>query len=104
MNTSGSKARWCAHVRVEVSALVAGMIAGADRIEDMALLRHDAMGKLFTGVRAPSTLGTFLRIFTFWHVRQLEAVASRLLINPYTTAPLLRALARSPSEAWLTGS
>ena len=45
-------------------ALVAGMIAGADSIDDMGLLRHGAMGRLFTGVRAPSTLGTFLRTFT----------------------------------------
>ena len=37
------------------------------------------MGTLFRGVRAPSTLGTFLRSFTFGHVRQLDAVASRLL-------------------------
>ena len=32
-----------------------------------------------TGVRAPSTLGTFLRLFTFGHVRQLDAVAAGLL-------------------------
>ena len=47
------------------------------------------MGRLFTGVRAPSTLGTFLRTFTFGHVRQLDAVASRLLINLCRRAPLL---------------
>jgi hypothetical protein len=44
---------------------------------------------LFAGVRAPSTLGTFLRSFTFGHVRQLDAVASRLLINLAGQAPLL---------------
>jgi len=66
---------------VKVSALVAGMVAGADSIEDMGLLRHGGMGRLFAGVRAPSTLGTFLRTFTFGHVRQLDAVASRLLVN-----------------------
>ena len=38
-----------------------------------------AMGKVFDGVRAPSTFGTFLRTFTFGHVRQLDAVASRIL-------------------------
>jgi len=69
------------NARVKVPALVAGMIAGADSIDDMALLRHGAMGRLCTGVRAPSTLGTFLRTFKFGHVRQLDAVASRLLIN-----------------------
>ncbi|HEU5007695.1 MAG TPA: IS1380 family transposase [Jatrophihabitantaceae bacterium] len=74
---------------VKVSALVAGMVAGADSIEDMGLLRHGGMGRLFAGVRAPSTLGTFLRTFTFGHVRQLDAVASRLLVNLTGLAPLL---------------
>ena len=63
----------------KVSALVAGMVAGADSIADMDLLRHGGMGRLFTGVRAPSTLGTFLRRFRFGHVRQLDAVAARFL-------------------------
>jgi len=74
---------------LKVLALVAGMIAGADSIDDMDLLRHGAMRRLFTGVRAPSTLGTFLRTFTFGHVRQLDAVASRLLINLCRRVPLL---------------
>lgn len=74
---------------VKVLSLVAGMVAGADSVDDMGLLRHGAMGRLFTGVRAPSTLGTFLRSFTFGHVRQLDAVASRLLINLARRAPLL---------------
>src|ERR1019366_8226403 len=46
---------------LKVPALVAGMVAGADSIDDMDLLRHGGMGRLFTGVRAPSTLGTFVR-------------------------------------------
>jgi len=37
------------------------------------------MSKLFTGMRAPSTLGTFLRSFRFGHVRQVDALASRTL-------------------------
>ena len=74
---------------LKVPALVAGMVAGADSIDDMALLRHGGMGRLFTGVRAPSTLGTFLRAFTFGHVRQLDAVASRLLVNLAGHTPLL---------------
>ena len=55
------------------------MIAGADSISDMALLRHGGMGRAFTERRAPTTLGTHLRGYTFGHVRQLDAVASRLL-------------------------
>ena len=61
---------------IKVPALVAGMVAGADSIADMHLLRHGGMGRLFTGIRAPSTLGTFLRSFTFGHVRQLDSVAA----------------------------
>src|ERR687886_2593218 len=68
-----------AHAGLKVSSLVAGMAAGADSIEDMALLRHGGLGKVFTGAYAPSTLGSFLRSFTFGHVRQLDAVASRFL-------------------------
>ncbi len=77
----------CAEVKVP--ALVAGMIAGADSIDDMDLLRHGGMGRLFDQVRAPSTLGTFLRTFTFGHVRQLDAIATRLLVNLVGHAPLL---------------
>ncbi len=82
-----------AHPEVKVPALVAGMVAGADSIDDMALLRHGAMGRLFCGVRAPSTLGTFLRSFTFGHVRQLDAVHSRLLVELCRQAPLLPGVA-----------
>jgi hypothetical protein len=77
------------NAHLKIPSLVAGMVAGADSIEDMALLRHGGMGRLFAGVRAPSTLGTFLRSFTFGHVRQLDAVASRLLIELAGQAPLL---------------
>ena len=74
---------------LKIGSLVAGMVAGADSIEDLDLLRHGAMKRLFAGVRAPSTLGTFLRSFTFGHVRQLDAVASRLLVGLAGQAPLL---------------
>jgi hypothetical protein len=68
-----------ANATAKTAAVVAGMLAGADSIDDLDLLRHGAMGKLFSGVRAPSTLGTFLRSFTHGHVQQLDAVATRLL-------------------------
>ena len=47
------------------------------------------MQRLFTVVQAPFTLETFLRAFTFGHVRQLDAVASRLLAHLAGQAPLL---------------
>jgi hypothetical protein len=57
----------------KVTALVAGMVAGADSIDDMALLRQGAMRRVFDQPYAPSTLGSFLRAFRFGHVRQLDA-------------------------------
>ena len=73
----------------KVSCLVAGMVAGADSIDDMALLRHGAMGTVFDRPYAPSTLGSFLRQFTFGHVRQLDAVAARLLGRLHEGTPVL---------------
>src|SRR6478609_7314852 len=77
-----------ANAGLKVSSLVAGMVAGADSIDDMSLLRHGGMRRLFRGVYAPSTLGSFLRSFTFGHVRQLDAVASRFLTGLAVQAPL----------------
>jgi DDE family transposase len=73
----------------KVTALVAGMAAGADSIDDMSLLRHGGMRRLFDQPYAPSALGSFLRAFTFGHVRQLDAVASRLLAGLAARTPLL---------------
>ena len=70
-----------ANAGMKVMALVAGMLTGGDSIDDMAVLRHGALRKLFTGTYAPSTLGSFLRAFLFGHVRQLDAAASRWLAN-----------------------
>ena len=74
---------------IKVPALVAGMVAGADSIDDMDLLRHGGMDRLFAGIRAPSTLGTFLRAFTFGHVRQLDSIAASLLTGLAAATPLL---------------
>ncbi len=50
-----------ANAGLKVASLVAGMVAGADSIDDMALLRHGGMGRVFNNAYAPSTLGSFLR-------------------------------------------
>jgi hypothetical protein len=63
----------------KASCVVGGMLAGADSIDDLDLLRHGGMPRLFAGLRAPSTLGTFLRSFTHGHVQQLDAVGGDLL-------------------------
>jgi Transposase DDE domain group 1 len=78
-----------ANAAAKIVALVAGMVAGADSINDMDLLRHGGMGRLFAEVRAPSTLGTFLRLFTFGHLRQLDAVAAGFLARLAVVTPVL---------------
>jgi len=71
----------------KTAAVVGGMLAGADSIDDLDLLRHGGMSRLFTGVRAPSTLGTFLRTFTHGHVQQLDKVNAGLLAGLATRVP-----------------
>ena len=78
-----------ANAGAKTAALVAGMAAGADSIDDMTVLRHGGMKRLFGSCYAPSTLGSFLRSFSFGRVRQLDAVASRFLGNLANRAPLL---------------
>jgi hypothetical protein len=74
---------------LKTACLAIGMAAGADSIDDMNLLRHGAMDRLFGGVRAPSTLGSFLRSFTWGNVSQLQKAHRGLLANLSRTAPLL---------------
>ena len=74
---------------VKIGSLVAGMIAGADGIEGMDLLRHGAIPATFGGIRAPSTLGSFLRAFTHGNVRQLAAVHRRVLARLAAQTPVL---------------
>jgi hypothetical protein len=74
---------------VKITSIVAGMVAGADSIDDLAVIRHGALPRLFGGIRAPSTLGTFLRGFTWGNVRQLDAVARETLTGLSRHAPLL---------------
>ncbi|MEU9625177.1 IS1380 family transposase [Streptomyces sp. NPDC048155] len=73
----------------KVSSIVAGMAAGADSIDGLHVLRHGAMRAVFTGIRAPSTLGTFLRAFTHGHALQLHAVHRRFLGQLAAHTPLL---------------
>ncbi|WEB39172.1 IS1380 family transposase [Streptomyces yunnanensis] len=73
----------------KVTSLVAAMCAGADSIEDADRLRHGAIPAAFSGIRAPSTLGTFLRSFTHGHALQLHAVHRKFLRNLALHTPLL---------------
>jgi hypothetical protein len=77
-----------AHPGRKVMTMVLAMALGADCIEDCDLLRSgQTTAVLGHRVAAPSTLGTFLRAFTFGHVRQLD-----------------RVLAESLSRAWSAGA
>ena len=69
-----------ANAGVKVMTLVSAMALGADCIEDCDALRAGRTGHVLgQRVAAPSTLGTFLRSFTFGHVRQLDRVLAETL-------------------------
>ncbi|MCE7002783.1 IS1380 family transposase [Kibdelosporangium philippinense] len=78
-----------ANAGAKISSIVAGMAAGADSISDLDLVRHGGMAGLFSGIRASSTVGTFLRWFSMGHVAQLEKLSARLLARLAELTPLL---------------
>jgi hypothetical protein len=64
----------------KLMALVYAMLLGADSIDDCDVLRTGRTRRLLGGwLPAPSTLGTFLRAFTFGHVRQLDRLLAEAL-------------------------
>src|SRR2546430_14478455 len=64
----------------KVMTLLQSMVAGGDSIDDADVLRSGASTQVLPHrVMAPSTLGTFLRSFTFGHVRQLDRAAGAVL-------------------------
>jgi hypothetical protein len=68
----------------KVMTLVHAMLLGADSIDDCDLLRAGATARVLGHrVMAPSTLGTFLRGFTFGHVRQLDRLAELALTRAW---------------------
>jgi len=69
-----------ANVGRKVMALLFSMVLGADSIDDCDVLRAGRTRRLLGGwIPAPSTLGTFLRAFTFGHVRQLDKLLGESL-------------------------
>src|ERR1043165_999263 len=78
-----------ANPAAKVMSLLAAMVAGADSITDVDRLRHAGNSVVFDQIRAPSTLGTFLRAFTHGHVQQLNAVLRQSLIALAGRVPLL---------------
>jgi hypothetical protein len=73
----------------KVATVVAGMLTGADSIDDLDVVRHGGMPMLFGGVYAPSTLGEFLRAFSHGHVRQLQSASREFLVQLARHTPLL---------------
>jgi hypothetical protein len=68
----------------KVLTLVHAILAGADCIDDADVLRTGQTARVLSHrVMAPSTLGTFLRSFTFGHVRQLDRVAETILAKAW---------------------
>jgi hypothetical protein len=68
----------------KVMSLVFAMALGADSIDDCDVLRSGRTRRLLGGwVAAPSTLGTFLRAFTFGHVRQLDRLLGETLTRAW---------------------
>ena len=68
----------------KVMSLIFAMALGADSVDDCEVLRSGRTRRLLGGwVAAPSTLGTFLRAFTFGHVRQLDRVLGETLTRAW---------------------
>ena len=76
-----------ANLDVKTHTVIAGMLAGADSIDDLDVLRAGATSRVIGQVRAPSTIGTFLRQFQHGYVLQLAAVNRRLLQNLAALVP-----------------
>jgi len=73
----------------KLTSIVAAMACGADSIDDAGVLRAGGTPRVFNEVYAPSTLGIFLREFTFGHSKQLAAVARAHLVALAARTPLL---------------
>ena len=70
----------------KMMTLVASALAGGDCIDDADVLRAGGVGRVLgCVVKAPSTLGTFLRSFRWGHVRQLDRVSRELLAQAWAT-------------------
>ena len=68
----------------KLMTLIASALAGGDCIDDADALRSGSTGQVLgCVVKAPSTLGTFLRSFRWGHVRQLDRVSRELLARAW---------------------
>ena len=87
--SSGSASTWGdapgrANTGDKMMTLVASALAGGDCIDDADVLRTGGTAcTLGSTVKAPSTLGAFLRSFSWGHVRQLDRVSRELLARAW---------------------
>jgi hypothetical protein len=84
VTTAPQRARGAASPGVTITSIVAGMVVGADSIDDLGVIRHGALPGLFGGIRAPSTWGTFVRGFPWGTVaaRCRSPGQSRVISGP----------------------
>lgn len=74
-----------ANVGHKAMTVIHAVLADADSIDDTNVLRAGAtQSVLGHGVLAPSTIGVFLRSFTWGHVRQVDAVAAEVLTRAWS--------------------
>jgi hypothetical protein len=73
-----------ANCGIKAMTVISALLAGAEWIDDTDVLRAGG-SEIACGheVRAPSTIGTWLRAFTWGHVRQLEAAAGEVLARAW---------------------
>jgi hypothetical protein len=69
----------------KILTLIYAMVLGADCIDDCDVLRSGSLSRLLGRVAAPSTIGTFLRAFTFGHVRQLDQLLAETLSRAWAS-------------------
>jgi hypothetical protein len=67
----------------KIVTLIYAMVLGASCIDDCEVLRSGSLSRLLGRVAAPSTIGTFLRAFTFGHVRQLDQLLAETLVRAW---------------------
>ena len=80
----GRKRAGAANPGAKALTVLGAMLAGSDSIDDVDALRAGAAPELFDDVRAPSTIGTWLRAFKWANVRELDAVCRETLAAAWT--------------------
>jgi hypothetical protein len=82
-----------ANCGAKAMTVLGGLLAGADSIDDLDVLRSGAFPQVFDDLRAPSTIGTWLRGFDHGTVRQLDAVSRVVLARAWAVGcgPVLAA-------------